>query len=117
MCALVRIRRLALGTATLVLAACSAGVEDGGEQSRHQVGETIYRQYCFSCHSSGINGAPRMGDGEAWTRLVAEKGESELLRTTKEGIMPYMPKMGLCMNCTDEQLTAAINYMMLKTES
>ncbi len=114
--ALIRISRLPLGMAILMLAACSSGVEDGGGQSRFEVGETIYRQYCFSCHSSGINGAPRVGDNEAWTRLVEENGEADLLRTTKEGVMPYMPKMGLCMNCTDEQLSAAIDYMMQPSE-
>lgn len=97
----------------LMLAACSAQVEEGHERSRFEVGETIYRQYCFSCHSSGVNGAPRMGDVEAWA-LLAEKGDAELLRTTKEGILPYMPQMGLCLNCTDEELTAAIDYMMLR---
>ena len=99
-----------------ILAACSAQVEEGREQSRFEVGETIYRQYCFSCHSSGVNGAPRMGDVEAWA-LLEEKGDAELLRTTKEGILPYMPQMGLCLNCTDEELTAAIDYMMLRLDS
>lgn len=95
----------------IMLAACSAEVQDGLEQSRFEVGETIYRQYCFSCHSSGVNGAPLTGDIKAWA-LLAEKGDAELLRTTKEGILPYMPAMGLCLNCTDEELTAAIDYMM-----
>ena len=98
-----------------ILTACSAEVEEGREQSRFEVGETIYRQYCFSCHSSGVNGAPRMGDVEAWA-LLEEKGDAELLRTTKEGILPFMPEMGLCLNCSDEELTAAIDYMMLRIE-
>ncbi len=124
MCALNDLKQLTAGTAikfcavlicALMLAACSAEVEDGLEKSRFEVGETIYRQYCFSCHSSGVNGAPRTGDAEAWA-LLEEKGDAELLRTTKEGILPYMPKMGLCLNCSDEELTAAIDYMMLRLE-
>lgn len=99
----------------LILMACSGEVQEGREQSRYEIGETIYRQYCFSCHSTGVNGAPMMGNVLAWAPL-AEKGDAELLRTTKEGIAPYMPQMGLCLSCTDEELTAAIDYMRLRLE-
>lgn len=93
------------------LVGCGAPASKEAEDPQHLVGKTIYRQYCFSCHSSGINSAPRMGDAEAWD-LLREKGDAELLRTTKEGIHPFMPKMGLCVTCSDEELVAAIDYMM-----
>ena len=101
---------VALSLAGALLAGCAAPTDEGGP-ARDEVGETIYRQYCFSCHSSGINGAPRVGDAEAWAAL-REKGDAELLRTTKEGILPYMPENGLCLTCSDEELVAAIDYMM-----
>ena len=83
--------------------------------SRLEVGKTIYRQYCFSCHASGINGAPREGDDEAWARLAA-KGDAELLRITRAGIAPFMPANGLCSTCSDEELSASIDYMMGRLE-
>ena len=107
--------RLALFVCVL-LAGCVAPPDDGeAPPSRAQVGETIYRQYCFSCHGSGINGAPRVGDAAAW-RTLREKGDAALLKTTKEGIQPYMPEMGLCMTCSDEELVASIDYMMQASE-
>ena len=102
-----------------VLVGCGAPVSEKAEDSRQLVGKTIYRQYCFSCHASGINSDPSVGDAEAW-ELLREKGDAELLRLTKEGIDPFMPKMGLCLNCSDEELVAAIEYMMresVKVES
>ena len=29
-------------------------------------GMKLYGQACFSCHNTGRNGAPRLGDGLAW---------------------------------------------------
>ena len=75
------------------------------------VGEKIYGEYCFSCHTPGLNGAPRLGDAEAWAPRVA-KGEALLLQTTIEGIPPAMPPRGICMSCSDEELAAAIKYMI-----
>ena len=103
--------------ASALLAGCAAPPEEGAAPpTRAEVGETIYRQYCFSCHASGINGAPRTGDTQAWAAL-AEKGEDALLKTTKEGILPFMPEMGLCLNCTDDQLLASIEHMMMNDDS
>ena len=104
-------RMCACVLAALLLGACGAGRDDSAEDPTGLLGETIYRQYCFSCHSSGINGAPRVGDAEAF-RLWAEKSEENLLATTKAGIAPFMPENGLCMTCSDEELSAAIDYMM-----
>lgn len=75
------------------------------------VGEKIYSEYCFSCHTPGLNGAPKLGDAEAWAPRVA-KGEELLLQTTIEGIPPAMPPRGICMSCSDEELAAAIQYMI-----
>ena len=75
------------------------------------VGEKIYGEYCFSCHGPGLNGAPKLGDSEAWAPRVA-KGEALLLQTTIEGIPPAMPPRGICMSCSDEELAATIKYMI-----
>jgi cytochrome c5 len=97
-----------LGLAGLVLALGGCG--EGGE-SASQVGETIYNRSCFSCHEAGVSGAPITGDDEAWAPRVA-KGREALLKSVKDGIPPGMPPMGLCMSCTDEELNAAIDFML-----
>ena len=75
------------------------------------LGEKIYGEYCFSCHTPGLNGAPKLGDAEAWAPRVA-KGEALLLQATIEGIPPAMPPRGICMSCSDEELAAAIKFMI-----
>jgi cytochrome c5 len=68
--------------------------------------------FCFSCHAAGIAGAPKAGDVEAWAPRVA-KGQALLLKSTVEGMPSGMPPMGLCAQCTEEQLSAAIDLMTL----
>ena len=93
--------------AGLALAGCDGGVDSG---SGHP-GEQTYNRYCFSCHATGIASAPRTGDAEAWTPRIA-KGMDALLQSTIEGVPPGMPPYGLCSSCTEEELAAAIDYMV-----
>ena len=85
--------------------------QEGSEGASKHPGKPIYDDYCFSCHTPGLNGAPRIGDDEAWaTRLV--RGRASLLQSTIEGIQPAMPSRGICFDCSDEQLDEAIDYMI-----
>ena len=74
-------------------------------------GKAIYDDYCFSCHTPGLNGAPRIGDEEVWTARLAQ-GRGALLQSTIEGIQPAMPPRGICFDCSDEELGEAIDYMV-----
>jgi cytochrome c5 len=74
-------------------------------------GQDTYNKFCFSCHAAGVAGAPKTGDAVAWAPRVA-KGDAQLLKSTVEGISPGMPPMGLCMQCTEAQLAAAIDFMI-----
>lgn len=78
-------------------------------------GQEIYDQYCYSCHNPGMNGAPRLGDTEAWAPRIAQ-GRSVLLTSTIEGIAPAMPQRGLCLSCSDEDLAAAVDYMVEESQ-
>jgi len=71
----------------------------------------IYNRFCFSCHAAGIAGAPKTGVSEAWAPRLA-KGRAALLQATIQGVAPGMPPMGLCMQCTEGELAAAIDYML-----
>ncbi len=87
------------------LAACSDGATSGAVD-----GERIFNQFCFSCHMAGISGAPKPGDMADWAPRLA-KGEALLLDVTRTGIVPTMPAMGMCLQCSDEELLAAIRFM------
>ena len=100
-----------LVVACVLLAGCG---ESGEESQAAHAGEQTYTRFCFSCHAAGIAGAPRTGDPDAWAPRVA-KGHEALLQATIEGVPPGMPPKGLCSQCSDEELAAAIDYMVGKS--
>ncbi len=94
---------------TLMLAAVAAlslpmtaNAERGGEE--------LYNTKCGVCHTAGVAGAPKLGNAEDWAPRAA-KGVDGLLASAKSGINA-MPPMGTCMDCSDTELTAAIQYML-----
>jgi cytochrome c5 len=96
-------------------ASADAGVSVEGGQVDEHPGEKIYQQYCFSCHTPGISGAPKLGDVEAWAPRIA-KGPDLLMRSTIEGIPPAMPPRGLCAGCSQDELAQAIDYMVVESQ-
>jgi cytochrome c5 len=73
-------------------------------------GQKIYQASCQACHVAGVAGAPKLGDKDAWAPRIA-KGNDALLSSVKNGFNA-MPPMGGCMSCSDEDLRAAIEYMV-----
>ncbi len=78
-------------------------------------GAEVYQNYCFSCHTPGLNGAPVLGDVDAWGARIA-KGQALLLQATIEGIQPAMPPRGMCFSCSDDELAAAVDYMIAESQ-
>jgi cytochrome c5 len=97
---------------SLLLAACG-GEQDGAgtDAAAAHPGEQTYTRFCFSCHAAGIAGAPRVGDPAAWAPRVAQ-GREALVTATIEGVPPGMPPRGLCARCSNEELEAAVDYMI-----
>ena len=89
-----------------LLAAC-----DQGESTQHP-GKQTYERYCFTCHASGVAGAPVLDDKEAWTPRIA-RGRDALLKSVVQGMPPGMPPNGLCNTCTEEQLLESIDYIIV----
>ncbi|MGB5179231.1 MAG: c-type cytochrome [Gammaproteobacteria bacterium] len=73
-------------------------------------GQKIYKASCQACHVAGIAGAPKQGDKVAWAPRIA-KGNDALLSSVKNGLNAMPPK-GACMSCSDEELRAAIAYLV-----
>jgi len=73
-------------------------------------GEEVYNQFCFACHATGASDAPLFADSEAWAPRIA-KGMETLMGSTLNGI-GMMPPKGTCMGCSDEELQAAVDYMV-----
>ncbi len=95
--------QLVIILALLLFAAASVSASD-------DVGQTVYTKSCASCHASGVMGAPKVGDKAAWSGLNAEGLDALTQNAIKgEGNMP--PKGGN-MNLSDEEVKAAVAYMM-----
>lgn len=71
----------------------------------------IVDSVCIACHLAGVAGAPKLGDTAAWDER-AEKGlEAQVaVVSTGKGAMPARGGSDL----SDEELGAAIEYMMTK---
>ena len=73
-------------------------------------GEDIYSSKCLACHASGAAGAPRLGDAGAWAPRLA-KGIDTLYTNAISGFKG-MPAKGLCMDCSDDEIKATVDYMV-----
>lgn len=77
-------------------------------------GEAVYNHVCKMCHSSGMMGAPKLGDRAAWGARV-ELGASKLAHNAITGIRK-MPPRGTCKSCSDEDIANAVAYMLSKVK-
>ena len=82
----------------------------GGARS----GEEVYNTKCMICHASGTAGAPMIGKAEDWTPRIAQGMEA--LYTNAISGLNGMPPKGLCMDCSDDELKAAVDYLLEKSQ-
>jgi len=73
-------------------------------------GAKVYGTFCIACHGSGVNGAPIKGDAAAWAPRIAQ-GKDVLAKHAINGFNA-MPAKGTCMDCSDDEIVAAINHMI-----
>ena len=89
------------------VAAVAAPAAGGGAKSPDEV----IAAHCGACHSSGVLGAPKIGDSAAWkARADAKGGVDGLLKSAIAGINAMPPK-GTCATCSDDELKGAIEKM------
>ena len=89
-------------------AAASATV--GTTAGEPRSGELVYNGACTACHASGAAGAPKLGDTGAWVDRIAQ-GNDTLYENALTGLNA-MPAKGLCMDCSDEEIKLAVDYMV-----
>lgn len=85
--------------------ATTPAAASGGGRS----GADVYNASCVACHGTGLAGAPKPGDADAWKPRLANGAET-VLKHAINGLNA-MPPRGTCANCSDEDLQAAIDYM------
>ena len=77
-------------------------------------GVSLYNSKCIICHGSGVVGAPKMGDKEAWAPRIAT-GMDALLASVING-KNAMPPKGTCAECSESDLIDAIEFMTLRSQ-
>jgi cytochrome c5 len=93
--------------ATVALAGLCADV---GGQTPERSGKEVVESLCISCHGTGTNGAPKIGDAKAWAPR-ASKGLTGLSKSAMAGIR-QMPAHGGNPNLSDTEIERAITYMV-----
>lgn len=75
-----------------------------------RAGDVVYNAACMACHATGAAGAPVTGDKAGWAPRI-NKGVATLVKNSINGINA-MPPMGMCMNCSEDEIKAAVEYMV-----
>lgn len=77
-------------------------------------GQLAYNQMCFSCHNTGENGTPRLGDNAAW-QVRHTKPINELVDNVIKG-HGLMPPKGGTETDSRAKLESIVRYMLSTTD-
>jgi cytochrome c5 len=77
-------------------------------------GKEVYDSACFICHATGVAGAPKIGDVAAWEPRIGQGSETLYTHAIKGfmGEAGLMPPKGGRMDYSDEDVKAAVDYMV-----
>jgi cytochrome c5 len=103
-----------IGSVCMAGDACAAAAIAAGP-SGPRSGEEIYNGACMACHLTGASNAPLFGNVEQWAPRIAT-GMDALYASVFNGIevdgLLVMPVKGLCLDCSDDELKATVDYMV-----
>lgn len=103
------------GTKSAQVADNSSGSGSSGSTQQEQKrppmdGETVYSRFCVMCHKTGMNGAPKYGNKQAWAPRIAQ-GKQTLYHAAIHGLRGMPPKGGIS-GLYDQEVKDAVNYMV-----
>ncbi len=79
-------------------------------------GLQLYEVVCKNCHTTGLAGAPKLGDHSAWAPRIA-KGKATLYEHALKGYTGTagaMPAKGGRTDLSDDLVKASVDYLVLK---
>ena len=83
------------------------------------MGQRVYNGLCISCHN-GLPNIPKVGDKAAWESRIAQGMallyEHSIKRFISEGGLIAMPPKGGNLNLSDEEVKAAVDYMVANSQ-
>ena len=77
-------------------------------------GQAVYAKTCAACHATGVAGAPKLGDKNAWAPRIGT-GVDALVASVTNG-KGLMPPKGACMDCSNEDFKASVDYMISQSK-
>ena len=89
-------------------------LSSGGTDKYPSSGKEIYNESCSVCHNEGKQGAPKIGDKEAWKPLIAQNMDV-LIANILNG--KSHPQNGGCKHCTAGEVIEAMKYMVNQSKS
>jgi len=94
----------------IIPSANAAGADDHGKK--------IYDTTCMACHAAGVAGAPKLGDKAAWAPRIAQGMDTLHTHALKgfQGKAGMMPPKGGNMSAKDEDVKAAVDYMVSQSK-
>ncbi|MDB6062650.1 MAG: cytochrome c5 [Verrucomicrobiaceae bacterium] len=88
----------------------TCGVAVAASNGKPKTGEEVYTGTCTMCHGAGVGGAPKFGDKAAWKDRIAESLPT--LHDHAIAGIRAMPPKGTCAACSDDEVKAAVDYMV-----
>ena len=85
--------------------------------AENAVGKKVYGSVCSMCHAANVAGAPKPGDKADWGPRIAQ-GNDTLYKHAIEGFTGakgMMPARGGGSSLTDDELKAAVDYMVAQS--
>lgn len=76
-------------------------------------GQATYEQFCIICHQDGVASAPKFRNESDWKPRLAGRTIEDLVKSATKGLN-LMPEKGTCSDCSEDDLKAAIQYMLPK---
>ncbi len=118
-------RIAAVGTLNIMTSdeAAAAAAEQAAQESSQVAagpvdGEAVYNGICTACHTSGVAGSPKVGDSTAWADRISQGMDVMVGNAIKgfQGKTGVMPPKGGNPSLSDEEITAAVQYMVDKSQ-
>ena len=78
-------------------------------------GRKVFNKACITCHLYGSGGSIMLNDSLSWSRVISKKNKIEIYSNVYNGYMGErgpMPYKGGCIDCSDEDLLDAIEYIL-----
>ena len=106
----IRARLTPAGSVCVVGDACASGLATAGGAGGSRDAETVYQTFCMACHATGVSESPVLGNVEQWAPRL-EKGIDVLYENAINGLN-VMPPRGTCVDCSDDEIRATVDYML-----